>query len=213
MCWSAKSSLISFIIGTLINFSVMLYLKNKTITALCLIWQWVLMMQISEYFIWKDLDYKNTNKIGTKMSLIFNLTQPIFVFICLMLLNTNNVNYTNTILASFVIIIYISFFFLQLNKEKEYKVLKPLNNCNHMNLKWWNDIKNSGIIYCISLFSIILLLLRPINLSIFVVTFIAISLLISMKFYSCGSPSMWCWLVVPFPLFFGLFYKNFVKNK
>ena len=39
MCWNANASLVSFIVGTLINISVMLYFKNTSVAAICIIWQ------------------------------------------------------------------------------------------------------------------------------------------------------------------------------
>ena len=210
MCWNAKASLTSFIIGTLINISVMLYFKNTIVALICIIWQWVLMMQISEYFIWKGQDDKDHNlaSLGTRLSLIFNITQPLVVFLCFIL--NSKVKMSFKITASMVILFYVSFMLINLNKQKEYKSLKPSTNCKHMSLQWWNDIKNSGIIYCITLITIIFLLLRPFNLSIFMCSYLIITLVISSMFYSCGQASMWCWLVVPFPIILGIFYKQFL---
>jgi hypothetical protein len=210
MCWNANASLISFIVGTLINISVMLYFKNTIVALICIIWQWVLMMQISEYFIWKGQDDKDHNlaSLGTRLSLIFNITQPLVVFLCFIL--NSKVKMSFKITASMVILFYVSFMLINLNKQKEYKSLKPSTNCKHMSLQWWNDIKNSGIIYCITLITIIFLLLRPFNLSIFMCSYLIITLVISSMFYSCGQASMWCWLVVPFPIILGIFYKQFL---
>lgn len=207
MCWNAKASLTSFIIGTLINISVILYFKNTIVCLICILWQWVLMMQISEYFIWKGQDNKESKSVtlGTRASLIFNITQPLVVFLCLILISKVKMSFK--IIASIVILFYVIFMLINLNIQKEYKSLKPSSNCKHMSLKWWSDIKNSGLIYCITLITIILLLLRPFRISIFMSFYLLITLIISSIFYSCGQASMWCWLVVPFPIIFGVFYK------
>jgi hypothetical protein len=212
MCWNAKASLTSFIIGTLINISVMLYFKNTIVSLICILWQWVLMMQISEYFIWKGQDNKEEKSatLGTRASLIFNITQPLVVFLCLILISKVKMSFK--IIASIVILFYVIFMLINLNIQKEYKSLKPSSNCKHMSLQWWSDIKNSGLIYCITLITIILLLLRPFSISIFISFYLLITLLISSIFYSCGQASMWCWLVVPFPIIFGVFYKYFLKK-
>ena len=96
---------------------------------------------------------------------------------------------------------------INLNKNKEYTCVIPNNKCTSLNLKWWNDFKMGGGLYCITLILIILLLARPLSIGIFSLVYIFISLLISQKFYSCGAPSMWCFMVVPFPIFLGIFYK------
>lgn len=212
MCWNAKASLTSFILGTLINISVMLYFKNTIIAVICIVWQWVLMMQISEYFIWKGQDHKEDKSatLGTKASLIFNITQPLVVFLCLIL--NSKVKMSFKITASIVILFYVSFILINLNKQKEYKSLKPSLNCKHMSLQWWSDIKDSGIIYCMTLITIILLLLRPFSISIFMSFYLMITLVISSIFYSCGQASMWCWLVIPFPIILGIFYKQFLTK-
>ncbi len=209
MCWSANASIASFIIGTIINISVMLYFKTPIIYSICILWQWVLMMQLSEYLIWKDLDNKSTNGLGTKMALIFNITQPLVVFLCLLLTSPATISFK--IVASIVILVYVSYMLINFNKQNEYKSLNPSSKCKHMNLKWWQDIKDSGIVYCFTLITIILLILRPFNLAIFFSIFLIITFIVSLIFYSCGGASMWCWFVVPFPLFLAIFYKNFVK--
>ena len=212
MCWNANASLTSFILGTLINISVMLYFKNTIVAVICIVWQWVLMMQISEYFIWKGQDHKEHKSatLGTRWSLIFNITQPLVVFLCFIL--TNKVKMSFKIIASIVILFYVSFMLINLNRQKEYKSLKPSSNCKHMSLQWWSDIKYGGIIYCITLITILLLLLRPLSISIFMASYLIITLLISSIFYSCGQASMWCWLVIPFPIILGIFYKQFLTK-
>ena len=212
MCWNANASLTSFILGTLINISVMLYFKNTIVAVICIVWQWVLIMQISEYFIWKGQDNKQykSASLGTRASLIFNITQPLVVFLCFIL--NSKVKMSFKIIASIVILFYVSFMLINLNKQKEYKSLKPSSNCKHMSLQWWSDIKYGGIIYCITLITILLLLLRPLSISIFMASYLIITLLISSIFYSCGQSSMWCWLVIPFPIILGIFYKQFLTK-
>lgn len=213
MCWNANASLASFIVGTLINISVMLYFKNTIIVPICIVWQWVLMMQISEYFIWKGQDkskQKGLLTLGSRASLIFNITQPLVVFLCLILISKVKISFKIT--ASIIILFYVSFMLTNLNRQEEYKSLKPSSNCKHMSLQWWGDIKNSGIIYLITLITIILLLLRPFSISIFMSCYLLVTLIISSMFYSCGQASMWCWLVVPFPIILGIFYKQFLSK-
>jgi hypothetical protein len=156
------------------------------------------MMQISEYFIWKGQDKGQDNlqlTLGTKASLVFNITQPLVVFLCLIMISKVKMSFK--IVASVVILFYISFMLLNLNRQKEYIALSPTPKCEHMSLQWWNDIKNSGIVYIVVLMTIFLLLLRPYNLSLFITS--------SYVFYSCGNASMWCWLV-------GIFYKQCLEK-
>ena len=212
MCWSANASLATLIIGTVINGIILRrYYNKEEIVIFCLAWQWVLMMQFSEYLIWIDQGCGDTNKIGTQLALIFNLTQPIIVFILCMC--TTKVDLQFKVIASVLTLVYISFMFLKLNQNSEYTCVTPSSNsCAHLDLKWWEDFKWGGLVYLIVLISVLLLLFRPFNLSRFVCAYIIIALLVSMKFYSCGAPSIWCWLVVPLPIFVALFYELFVKD-
>jgi len=81
------------------------------------------MMQLSEYFVWKEQDRKRELKTGSQAALIFNVTQPLVVFLCLIFIS--NVKLSFKIVASITILFYISFMIKNLNEEKEYKALKP----------------------------------------------------------------------------------------
>lgn len=213
MCWNAPASLASFIVGTIINILVLLYFKSPIITTICIIWQWFLMMQMSEYFLWKGQDKGQNNlqlTLGTKAALVLNITQPLVVFLCLMMISKVKMSFK--IVASIVILFYVSFMLLNLNRQKEYNALSPTQKCEHMSLQWWNDIKNSKHVYVVVLLTIFLLLLRPYNLCLFIMSYLIITLIISYIFYSCGEASMWCWLVVPFPIFLGIFYKQCLEK-
>ena len=56
MCIDDKTSITSFIIGSIINIIVMLNTKQKVIYQLCVFWQWILMVQLAEFLIWSDKD-------------------------------------------------------------------------------------------------------------------------------------------------------------
>jgi hypothetical protein len=210
MCISKETSIISFILGTIINISVMLYFKKETIYTICIVWQWILMMQLAEYFIWSDKNCGKTNRLGTKMALFFNITQPLVVYLAAICVS--KVSLTPKIIASIAVLFYISYMIIKLNNNQEYTCIKPSKNCTGLNLKWWGDIDKAGKIYCIILAIIILCLYRPLNLSIFILFFIFVALFISNIFYSCNQPSMWCWLVVSYPIFLSIFYKLYLKE-
>jgi hypothetical protein len=210
MCWDAKTSIITFIVGTILNIYVYTHFNTKNIKIVCIIWQWILLMQLAEFFIWRGLDTKNSaeNRMGTKMALVLNILQPVIVYIVCICFLGNKISLTNKIVASIVIICYISFMLLKFNEVPEYSQLNPSEKCSHINLKWWQDIRLASLVYTFTLFAIIFLLFSPLKLAIFVSAYILIALFISQKFYSCGQPSIWCWLVVPLPLIVALFEKN-----
>jgi hypothetical protein len=210
MCWNAKTSLITFIVGTILNIYTYFHFNSQNIKIVCIIWQWILCMQLAEFLIWTGLDNNNKplNRTGTKMALYLNILQPVIVFIVAICFSGNKISTNKKILASILVVFYISFMLIKFNEVPEYTHLQPSKNCSHLNLQWWQDIPGSGMIYCVTLFALILLLFSPLKLAIFTAAYIFISLFISQKFYSCGQPSIWCWLVVPMPLIVALVEKH-----
>lgn len=209
MCWDANTSILTFILGTILNVYTFSYFPSKNIKLLCIVWQWILCMQIAEFFIWNAINSNNDNqnKLGTKMALILNILQPVIIYVVCMCFSNDKLSITKKILSSILIIFYMSYMLLKFNENPEYKKLNPSEKCINLNLKWWKDIPSSGLIYCITLFSLILLLFSPFKLAIITVLYIFIALLISKKFYNCGQPSIWCWLVVPMPIIVALIEK------
>ena len=210
MCVDKETSIGSFIAGTIINILVMLYFKTEIVYIICIWLQCVIFMQFAEYLICIDQKCGETNKIGTRLAMVLNITQPIFIYLALMCFS--NVPLKNKIYASIVVLLYICFMLLKLNKETNFTCIKPLDKCSGLNLKWWYSDYKSSIIYILSLIVILSLLLRPESLSIFTSGYILLSLIVSAIFYSCNLASMWCLFAVPFPLFFGIFYKLYISK-
>ena len=96
MCINKESSIISFAIGTFFNaLCLLVYGKGKhknLVISICFIWQWVLLMQIFDAIAWKNPECgSHKNRIATKGALISNLTQPLVVFISLLLVTKVNI--------------------------------------------------------------------------------------------------------------------------
>jgi hypothetical protein len=209
MCWDEQTSITTFILGTIINIFVMLYFNTEIIYLSCIIWQWILMMQLSDYFIWKDQNCGDLNKMGTNSALIFNLTQPIVTY--LFLISFLDLSKEVKMLSSFTILLYVIYMIYILN-QNTYSCITPDKDCKHLNLKWWNDSNYFGKFYVLVLLIIILSMIKPKSLAIFTAVYVFFAFVISQIFYGCGGPSIWCWLVVPYPFFLGLFYKYYVME-
>lgn len=202
MCIDAQTSISSFVIGSIVNICVMLYFNKKVIYQLCIFWQWVLIMQLAEFLIWSDADCGVLNYTGTKMALFLTITQPIILFFIFLLLNDSPKSLQIT--SAIIILVYIGYFFNHLNTQKEYTCIKKKENCSSLNLAWWEDLKTQWVYFTTML--LITFLLSDLSPAvIFTIIYSVVTLIISNRFYSCGSASMWCWLAVPFPLFLGLF--------
>lgn len=210
MCWNEPVSWLTFFIGTFLNVYNICYFKNKVITRLSLAVQWLLMMQFFEAIAWRNQNVNSksecnsTNTFATYGALIFNLTQPIVL--CLLFLDISPVLPIYKNLAIGVMLTYICYLFYALNRSKTFNCLKPSSQCSHLDLVWWKSI--SAIPYHIALFATLILLVRPVNIMMFAVAYIAIAFILSMMFYSCGVGSMWCWFVAFIPIFVNAYGKK-----
>lgn len=208
MCINKETSITAFIVGIIITISMMIYLKKPIYIAIGIIWIWVLGMQLSEFFIWSNQDScNNSNKIATNAALILNLTQPIIVF--LILSNLDNIKPMSKYVATGVVLFYICYVMYLQNNVTNTTCVKSSESCMGLNLEWWEKFNNGGFIYLICLLLIIIFLTKDNNLEIGIFTsiFICIALAISIKWYACNQPSMWCLMVCIYPIFLTLFVK------
>ena len=203
MCWNEKVSWTTFVLGTLFNIFNILYFKNITMTLLSIAIEWLLLMQLFEALAWRDQQCGTLNRFATNGALIANLTQPIML--CMLFITFSSAAQELKLMSLAIAFGYICYVLYTLNKTDKYTCLRPSESCTHLDLYWWKN--TSGIIYTITLLSIMLLLIRPMPLAVVVSGYIGFTLLASLLFYSCGAGSMWCWFTSMAPIVFGLYFK------
>jgi len=208
MCWNEPVSWTTFILGTLFNIFNICYFRDTTLTLISILIQWLLLMQFFEALAWRDQNCGSLNAFATNGALVANLTQPIVV--CMSFLMFTKVPQHYKLLALGITFLYISYILYKLNNRPPYTCLKPTEQCTHLDLVWWRDM--SGLFYCMTLFSVMLLLIRPFRLSLFVTGYIASTLVISLLFYSCSVGSMWCWFTSFAPIIITIYWYFYVKN-
>ena len=54
MCWSEEVLWISFILGTILNVSLIYYFKEPDIRIVLLLWEWILLIQLFEALAWRS---------------------------------------------------------------------------------------------------------------------------------------------------------------
>lgn len=201
MCWNAEVSISAFVVGSVIN-SVILYVavrqqkqatqdKKQLLSALatlCIGWYWVIGMQLWEYLVWTFPD----NNFYAKMAFVFNITQILVLY--LLFINGNVENY-NKIIASIALLLYIC---VMLYPYKNQKI--TVNSCERLQYSWW-DSNWKAAAYMLSLITIFLCLVRPIQWSASTLAVIILFLIFSMIFYKKYVPSMWCFFAVSVPVF------------
>lgn len=206
MCWDEKTSWTTLLIGTAFNLFNIFYFREPIIIVISLLWQWVLMMQLFEALAWRD--YKSSqgckNSLPAQGALIANLTQPIILALSLIIITP--VSLTNKVLAGMAVFGYICWVLYGLNQTENFTCLKPADGCDHLDLVWWKKLPGGAVPYLITLFAVIYLLMRPVDLAAFEAAYIFGTLIISSIFYSCGTGSMWCWFAAFAPVATGMYW-------
>lgn len=212
MCFDERTSWITFVLGATFCVFNIVYFKNVSVTIVSVLFLFTLLMQLFEGLAWRTQNAK-TSRLhfwATQGALIANVMQPIVVgLLCLALLGGT------TRVRTFAILLmgaYMMWLIWNLNNSPAFTVLTPKEGCTHLNLAWWDSFSknmkgiNGALPYLVCLIGVIVLLLRPMDLMIFELAIILITLLISSVFYSCGVGSMWCWLVASAPLLTGIYW-------
>lgn len=167
MCWSESVSWITFGLGTFFNILVAWYFKEPIITVICVLWEWIIFIQLFEAIAWRNqpTDSNNipvANQMAAIAIMIDTIMQPIIL--ALGLICFTEIPQTNKVLAMGVVFLYICWVIYALNEGPKVTHLTLGQNCNHLDYSWWNQYPLGGVPYLIALFLIIFLLLRPVDL-------------------------------------------------
>lgn len=204
MCFDAQTSIVTFCIGTALNIYNIVKYNNKVVTAISLLWEWVLLMQLFDFFAWRNQPKNNkgnsTNKYAAKGAFIANVTQPIIL--SLLLLSSVENPTEHKVIAALTTFCYTCWTIYSSNKIPEVETLTPSGDCSNLRYHWWDDM-GTVIPYMVTLVVVILLLVKPTTFAVLQLTFIMTTLLISFKYYSCGTGSVWCWFAAFAPLLVG----------
>lgn len=202
MCWSKNVSIATFVIGFSICVGVGVYALKKGMKSLAVLsfgWIYVLLMQLAEFYVWS----KGCNEKGmcgtpevNRSTFVLNMLQPVVIYVLFMSLGITSV--TTKVLASGVIVGYMAYVLWHTKSRSTIS-----NDGGHLNYGWWGEYPYGGLIYWVCLISIILLLIRPMSLSITTGVYVSITLLLSMVLHSYGVASMWCWYAAFAPLVIG----------
>jgi hypothetical protein len=212
MCFDKETSIITFIIGTVINIFIICYFNETVITLLAIIWQWILLMQLFEAIAWDSQpepgskNCSSKNKFAANGALIANITQPIII--ALVLISFTTVPTQNKVIAMILLFAYICWLLYAMGQMNPVNCILQGKNCENIDLAWWRDFPGGALPYGIMFAAAILLLLRPMDLAIVVLIGTFGFYLLSSFFYGCGSGSVWCWFAASAPLLTGLYWYS-----
>lgn len=204
MCFNSYTSLISLLIGLIFCF-LLWNEKGNSVKIISVLWTFVLLMQLFEWLIWLNQhSNKSIQLFLTKCTMIANLLQPIVVvFLCVHFLPST---YNLYLLGS--LLFYISFMFIKLYYIRDpITYLTPSGSCKHLQYDWWKNTSWEVLFYLIPIIASILCCMRPLSLAIFESAYILLTLFVSIIIYSCGIPSLWCWMAAFASLFTYIFVK------
>lgn len=199
MCFNEYVSFGTFIVGTILNLLVIFLIKKKEAIAIALVWQWVLLMQFFEGFVWvgKKSGNKKMEKSGVMGAYIANVLQPIIAFFLIAALTTQDKFYL--IFGGVLIVLYL-FYTLYVNFTKISNSLEigKAKNCRHLNYKWWEVL--NPLPYILVLVAI-LLFAKPRKVFLPQLVFVLLTLLLaSITQLKCGVASTWCFLAAFAPI-------------
>ena len=214
MCWNAETSIITLVIGTILNVWNITYYKHPTITAISILWQYVLLMQLFEAVAWMNQPgngktCNNANKYAAKGAYLANVTQPIVFAVIMFAMqghkgnDESHLDQTTKIIAACVLMGYTLWLLYATNKAPEVDCLKPETECGNLTFTWWQHFEGNAMVYMVALISLILLMVKPFKFAAMQLSYIVATFLISAYFYSCGVGSVWCWFAAFAPLLVG----------
>lgn len=207
MCWDIETSLTTLAIGTVFNaFNVYKFSKSyPQIVPISVVFQWTLLMQLFEAMAWYSQKNPDMNSKAAEYAMVANVTQPI-VTVFILLVCMSDLPIENKAVAVGAVFAYTCWLLLELNNQDKFKVLKPKHGCEHLDLVWWSKFRGKCIPYLVVLFTVLILLLRPVNDMVVTTSYIFISLVLSYFIYPCGTGSMWCWFAAFAPVFMALYF-------
>lgn len=202
MCWNSDISMNTFIfaIFTLIFiFLTNTYSKYKTETfknplVYLFIFE-VALMQLIEFFLWKNLKNNKINELLSRIACIIVLLQP---FTIMLMIKRINIKYFLLSLYSlFLILLYIN---TKLHHKNSFHTSIGING--HLSWEWMNYKGYENIFLIIFLLFYIIPSLFINNFLLFL--FILVSMIISfIQYFNYNTfGSMWCWFVNLFLLCF-----------
>jgi hypothetical protein len=213
MCWNAEVSLNTFLFS---GFVLLLIIYNNAYTQykikdLNSKWTYVfflsfILMQLIEFFIWRNVNNPYYNSIFTMLATILLFFQPIA---STMILTNNKIR--NSLLVLYLIIA-VPFMIYRFLTKKIYSEVTPLNHLH------WNMVFYDNIHEHVSFFIWLFFFLFPLFYQGYFYGFLfglLTFIIITYKYYKDKSVgSMWCWIVNTVMLYYAaylLLYLPFYK--
>jgi hypothetical protein len=210
MCFNAEASLSTFILGTgALAVGAMVNRKNKMFLGICGMWVFVMLIQLWEYLIWKNLPEKDgtcnqTNRFATKATFVTNVLTPVAVFAFLSISSKPD-SFPQKVIGAVATLMYLAFVIYRTVEDPE--MVPHCSGCNEKQCKsvdhvWWR--KMSGFPYLLMIALQFLLFIRPWRFSLAVTGYTLITFLVALATWKNPEKisSKWCFLSSLAPIVF-----------
>ena len=204
MCINSTVSIVTWTTSTILSL-YLIYRNNYNDRYIGIVILGYALMQLIEYFMWKNQNNKFGNIISTKLAFILLWLQPFIITFALLFFNNY---FTNTIyiyiLYLFTFIYFIGFIYSIYNtftyKNNNFWISKPGKNCHLI----WGFMKYNklllSIVYLSSFFFI--LLSKPLKSSLVIFIILLFTYLYSKINYNKSQEygTIWCWIANILPI-------------
>jgi len=202
MCWNADISINTFVFAC---FALLFILFTNTFTKyklkefenpLVYVYFFLIaIMQLLEFFIWRNLKNKSVNTLVSKIASFVVILQPLTIM--LMIPNLN--------IRYYLLSIYVVFMIFYLSYKTLYNPIQFYSHVaknNHLTWEWVNLKGYEYIFYFgyVLLYLLALLFINNFVVSFFVILMLVVSFIFNFKYNTFGS--MWCWLTNLILLYF-----------
>lgn len=192
MCWSATTSFVTLVLGTLLNIASYAFLRHRESPTSLLVWSWhyALLMQLPEGIVWLQLDDGHSDiAVASRTAMFLNITQPLALLFGIRFGGLfREFRYAYVVMLMYFVVIFSQFEEIWTQSES----IAPSTDCPHLNLRYWDTSR--GLVY-VATSLLVVSEVRPffwvaVHSAIFLVT-----LTIAIVAYPCGVGSVWCWFI------------------
>lgn len=207
MCFDARSSMEAFIISS-IGTSMLYFSADKTKQKISYFWMSVTLIQLWEYFIWKNINNKEKNRFWSTILRTNISLQPLIGLLVLISLPSYLPRHVLISILFIELIVLIRWFY---NIYRESEQVTKVSNNNH--LDWpggFVDMQISNILPTIVYLIVLTILpwfVKPLKTGLSFGMLIALSLVLSILklehfniINSSGWRSIWCYVAASIPL-------------
>lgn len=206
MCFSERVSIVSFVVGTVVNLSCAVAVwklgqdEMATRFALIAMWQFALLMQLPEAVAWHSIERGRPAPMSTETAAYWlNLLQPMAAVAFLggaRLYSTGGELNDPLLWGAMVLPVAHTVWAAAKASKALGRGIAPFQGCDHLALHWWSGATKWMLPLYLAAFTVgILLIGGTSSLKITQMAYFFTTLVVSVTLYRCGAGSVWCWMV------------------